>query len=142
MSRRGSESDQGKSDPASLIEVFTSFSSVKRPEILAALTVKSMTVTEVAQVLGYDLPDVSKNLKALREAGLLAVERVGRQRIHRVSDHVRVRLMSPFLRVYIRTAQSERLAFDVLVHPSTLRLIDAVQPPSNGHRNGDVGSRA
>jgi DNA-binding transcriptional ArsR family regulator len=60
-----------------------------RVRIIALLIDHSRDVTEISNELGVSPYNVSKHLRVLREAGLLEVERDGRQRLYALPDAIR-----------------------------------------------------
>jgi DNA-binding transcriptional ArsR family regulator len=60
-----------------------------RVRIIALLMDRSRDVTEISTELGVSPYNVSKHLRVLREAGLLEVEKDGRQRLYALPDAIR-----------------------------------------------------
>lgn len=60
-------------------ELFKVLSSSSRLRLLRALAEETSTVGRLAEVTGLSQPLVSQHLRMLRTAGLVAVERVGRE---------------------------------------------------------------
>src|SRR3990170_3696931 len=64
---------------------FNAVAEPKRRQILAAMGVKELSVTEIVNLLGWPQPMVSKHLGVLKQVGLVSERRVGRQRMYRVN---------------------------------------------------------
>ena len=62
----------------SLNQIFSALSDPTRRAILLRLTAGEATVTEVAEPFAMTLPAISKHLRVLEEAGLLARRKDGR----------------------------------------------------------------
>src|SRR4029453_15062137 len=60
-----------------------------RVRIVALLMARARDVTEISTELGVSAYNVSKHLRVLREAGLLEVEKDGRQRLYALPDATR-----------------------------------------------------
>ena len=60
-----------------------------RVRIVGLLMERSRDVTEIANELAVSPYNVSKHLRVLREAGLLEVEKDGRQRLYALPDAIR-----------------------------------------------------
>jgi DNA-binding transcriptional ArsR family regulator len=60
-----------------------------RVRIVALLMEERLDVTEIAQRVGVTSYNASKHLRVLREAGLLEVEKDGRQRLYALPDAIR-----------------------------------------------------
>jgi DNA-binding transcriptional ArsR family regulator len=71
-----------KSKPAGLDAVFSALADPTRREILARLAEADASVTELADPFDMSLQAISRHVKVLEHAGLLAREREGR--IHRI----------------------------------------------------------
>lgn len=67
-------------------ELFKALSSSSRLALLTLLASAPQTVTELASASGLSQPLVSQHLKTLRTAGLVSVERVGREARYDVAD--------------------------------------------------------
>lgn len=70
--------------PATLDRTFGALADPTRRAILARLTTGEATVGELAEPFDISLPAISKHLKVLEEAGLLASRRQGRTRLCRL----------------------------------------------------------
>jgi DNA-binding transcriptional ArsR family regulator len=72
--------------PATL-DAFNAIAEPKRRELLGALASGGgeLPVNAVVKVLGWPQPQVSKHLGVLRQVGLVAVRRQGRNRVYRVN---------------------------------------------------------
>jgi len=60
-----------------------------RVRIVGLLMDRSRDVTDISTELGVSAYNVSKHLRVLREAGLLEVEKDGRQRLYALPDAIR-----------------------------------------------------
>ena len=60
-----------------------------RVRIMGLLMERAMDVTDISTQLGVSAYNVSKHLRVLREAGLLEVEKEGRQRLYALPDAIR-----------------------------------------------------
>jgi DNA-binding transcriptional ArsR family regulator len=67
-------------------ELFKALSSSSRLALLTRLASAPQTVTELASATGLSQPLVSQHLKTLRTAGLVSVERLGREARYDVAD--------------------------------------------------------
>lgn len=75
---------RGLAEAAALFRVLGSES---RLELLQLLASDSMPVSALAMSSGMSQPLVSQHLKTLREAGIVAVVRTGREAHYRLADH-------------------------------------------------------
>jgi|SRR5579862_4708966 len=60
-----------------------------RVRIVGLLLAESLEVGEISKRLGVSQYNVSKHLRILREAGLLAVEKAGRRRLYALPEAIR-----------------------------------------------------
>lgn len=71
---------------------FAALGEPSRLQIVELLRHGACAVNDIVEALGLRQPQVSKHLRVLREAGLVDVDAVGRQRIHRLRadafDHI------------------------------------------------------
>jgi DNA-binding transcriptional ArsR family regulator len=67
-------------------ELFKALSSVSRLRLLRILAAGTSTVGQLADASGLSQPLVSQHLRTLRSAGLVSVERVGREAHYEVAD--------------------------------------------------------
>ena len=67
-------------------ELFKALSSVSRLRLLRILAADTSTVGQLADASGLSQPLVSQHLRTLRSAGLVSVERVGREAHYEVAD--------------------------------------------------------
>ncbi len=94
-------------------DVFNAIAEVRRRNILAVLARGERVVGEIVSELGIPQPSVSKHLGVLREVGLVAVARRGRERVYRVeAEGLRA--------VHEWTSEFERL-WDHQIHRITQR---------------------
>lgn len=85
--------DDGRDDVAEgyreVSALFGALAAPVRAAIVHALTAREHSVTELVERLHLSQPLVSQHLRTLREAGLVAVDRQGRNSVYRlVDDHV------------------------------------------------------
>jgi len=66
-------------------DIFTAIAEPKRRELLETLVGKEVSVTEVAELIQWNQPMVSKHLKVLKDVGLVSESKRGRSRIYRVN---------------------------------------------------------
>ena len=76
-----------RQDLAAAAELFKVLSSASRLELLAYLSDGPESVTGLTELTGMSQPLVSQHLRTLRSAGLVAVERHGRDAEYRLLDH-------------------------------------------------------
>ena len=113
----------GAGHSAANAELFAAVADTRRREILAALAAGERPVGELVEVLDVEQPVVSKHLRILRNAGLVAVRRDGRQRWYRV-DGRQLKALHDWTRQFERywddqLAGIKRLAEDANRKPST-----------------------
>jgi DNA-binding transcriptional ArsR family regulator len=70
---------------AAAFDVFSAVAEPKRREVLGTLLGGERPVNEIVDVLGWPQPQVSKHLAVLRQVGLVAVSRRGRERVYSVN---------------------------------------------------------
>lgn len=68
--------------PSATADVFRAIADPTRRAMLDRLSEADLPVMELAESFSMTLPAVSQHLKVLREAGLVAEERQGRQRVY------------------------------------------------------------
>jgi DNA-binding transcriptional ArsR family regulator len=61
---------------------FAALGEPSRLQIVELLRQRPLSVSDIVEALGIRQPQVSKHLRVLREAGIVAAEAVGRRRIH------------------------------------------------------------
>jgi DNA-binding transcriptional ArsR family regulator len=66
---------------------FNAVAEPRRRQVLAALGTREMSVNEIVAALGWPQPMVSKHLGVLKQVGLVAERRLGRQRMYQVNAH-------------------------------------------------------
>jgi DNA-binding transcriptional ArsR family regulator len=95
MRRAITRTDPHKGNDLLLFEGLDCVSALKalgeetRVRIVGLLLNEPLGVCEIARRLGSTYYNVSKHLKILREAGLLDVEKSGRERLYAVPDRIR-----------------------------------------------------
>lgn len=82
----GVDADPERVDLERAAELFKALSATSRLALLRTLGAGPMTVTRLAELSGLSQPLVSQHLRILRSAGLVAVERVGREANYSVAD--------------------------------------------------------
>lgn len=70
----------------SVSEMFGALATPVRAAIVHRLSVGEGTVTELVAALGISQPLASQHLRTLREAGLVASDRRGREMVYRLAD--------------------------------------------------------
>jgi len=75
-----------KTERAAAAELFRTLGSEPRLTLLEALIDGPLSVSALADKTGMAQPMVSQHLRLLRSVGVVNVEHVGREHIHRVSD--------------------------------------------------------
>jgi DNA-binding transcriptional ArsR family regulator len=64
---------------------FNAVAEPKRRRLLEALGGNELSVNEIAEMLGWPQPMVSKHLGVLKQVGLVSERKEGRQRLYRVN---------------------------------------------------------
>lgn len=67
-------------------EIFAALASPVRAAIIDLLSVEGHTVSAIVEALGISQPLASQHLRTLRTAGLVGVERDGRNSVYRLAD--------------------------------------------------------
>ena len=67
-------------------DFYKALGNAARLQIVHALRGQSLNVTEIAQTTGYGQSFVSRQLSNLRNAGVVELQRHGREAIYRLSD--------------------------------------------------------
>ncbi len=70
---------------ATTSDAFNAIAEPRRRDILDYLAVQERAVGEIVQALGLAQPSVSKHLRVLRDVGLVAARRDGRQMLYRTN---------------------------------------------------------
>jgi DNA-binding transcriptional ArsR family regulator len=70
---------------ATTTDAFNAVAERRRREIIDALADGEQPVNDLVRVLGVPQPQVSKHLRVLREAGVVDVRHLGRQRLYRLN---------------------------------------------------------
>lgn len=71
---------------AELLQTTDALAHPRRAQILDALTVATLTVSEIQRVTGFDQPVVSLQLAILRKLGVVSVEAIGSRRYYSISS--------------------------------------------------------
>lgn len=66
-------------------DAFNAVAEPRRREILNYLALQERPVSEIVEAMGWEQPSVSKHLRVLRDVGLVAVRRDGRQKFYRTN---------------------------------------------------------
>src|SRR5438128_1204188 len=72
---------------ATTADAFNAVAEPRRRQILDALAGGERPVNDLVRQLGLAQPQVSKHLRVLREAGVVDVRDLGRQRLYRLNGH-------------------------------------------------------
>lgn len=70
---------------ANTYDTFTAIAEPKRRELIEKLIRAELSVNQLVEITSWSQPMVSKHLSVLKEAGLVAERREGRQRFYRVN---------------------------------------------------------
>ena len=73
---------------SSLVRFFSIFSDATRLRILSALAISEMCVTDISRVLGINQTTVSHQLRFLKDAGMVKMERHGKIIFYSVENDV------------------------------------------------------
>ena len=82
---------------------WTALADPHRRTVLELLRERPRPVGELVERLGLSQPGTSKHLRVLREAGLVAVEQAGRQRLYRIDPRPIAELdawLAPYRRLW------------------------------------------
>ncbi len=69
----------------STLDPFSAIAEPRRREVLATLSRGELPVNDIVAALGWPQPQVSKHLAVLRDVGILAVRRRGRERVYSIN---------------------------------------------------------
>jgi len=69
---------------ATTSDVFNAIAEPQRRQILDLLVQGERSVNEIAELVDFKQPQVSKHLRVLREVGLVSVREAGQQRLYRL----------------------------------------------------------
>jgi DNA-binding transcriptional ArsR family regulator len=72
---------------ATTTDAFNALAERRRREIIDALADREQPVNDLVRSLEVPQPQVSKHLRVLREAGIVDVRDLGRQRLYRLNGH-------------------------------------------------------
>jgi DNA-binding transcriptional ArsR family regulator len=72
---------------ATTTDAFNALAERRRREIIDALADREQPVNDLVRSLEAPQPQVSKHLRVLREAGVVVVRHLGRQRLYRLNGH-------------------------------------------------------
>src|SRR5919109_2681662 len=70
---------------ATTSDAFNAVAEPRRRDILNYLAMQERSVSEIVDALEMEQPSVSKHLKVLKDVGLVAVRREGRQKIYKLN---------------------------------------------------------
>jgi DNA-binding transcriptional ArsR family regulator len=70
---------------SSTLDPFSAIAEPRRREVLATLAHGELPVNDIVAALGWPQPQVSKHLAVLREVGIVAVRRRGRERLYSIN---------------------------------------------------------
>lgn len=70
---------------ATTTDAFNAVAEPRRRDILNYLALQERTVSEIVDALDMEQPSVSKHLKVLKDVGLVAARREGRNMLYRVN---------------------------------------------------------
>ena len=79
---------RGERELADLEQVFRALAHASRRHVLVVLNARggSMAAGEIAERFSHSWPTTSRHLRVLREAGLVRVERRGREQVYLLDD--------------------------------------------------------
>lgn len=66
------------------MQAFAALADPTRAQIVDALAARPRSVSEIVDLFSITQPSISRHLRVLREAGLVAVDAEGRQRVYRL----------------------------------------------------------
>ena len=99
---------------ATTSDAFNAVAEPRRREILDQLAAGERSVSELVERLGLAQPQVSKHLRVLREAGVVAVREAGRQRLYSV-DARTLKPIHDWVARYERLWSERFTAFDTVL---------------------------
>jgi DNA-binding transcriptional ArsR family regulator len=76
---------QGMARATTTSDVFNAVAEPRRRDILNYLALQERAVGDIVDTLEMEQPSVSKHLRVLRDVGLVAVRRDGRQKLYRTN---------------------------------------------------------
>jgi DNA-binding transcriptional ArsR family regulator len=96
---------------ATTADAFNAIAEPRRREILDALGGRERPVGDLVAELGLTQPQVSKHLRVLREAGVVDVRELGRQRLYRI-DAAALKPIHDWVAGYARLWEERYAALD------------------------------
>jgi DNA-binding transcriptional ArsR family regulator len=102
VSRKPSPRSQPERALAEVDAVFNALAHPSRRHVLLVLHFRGgeMTAGDIASRFGCSWPTTTRHLKILQQAGLVRVEKRGRERVYRVDRELLVRVASGWLDVF------------------------------------------
>jgi DNA-binding transcriptional ArsR family regulator len=70
---------------ATTLDAFSAIAEPKRRQVMDLLAFRERPVNDIAELLGWPQPMLSKHLAVLRQVGLVSVRREGQHRMYRVN---------------------------------------------------------
>src|SRR3954468_12556677 len=113
---------------ATTADAFNAVAEPRRREILDVLAGGERTVNDLVQLLGLHQPQVSHNLRVLREVGGVDVRDAGRQRVYRLNGHA-LKPIHDWVKTYERTWSERFDQLDVV--------LDDLKEEENGDDSGE-----
>ena len=102
MSKKRSPRSQAERDLAQIDAVFSALAHPSRRHVLLVLHFRGgeMTAGDIAGRFACSWPTTTRHLKILQQAGLVRVEKRGRERVYRVDRELLMRVASGWLDVF------------------------------------------
>lgn len=119
------------------LSLLAALSRSKHIEILAVLSLGRLTVTDLAFLLGYDKPDVSRILRVLRNCGLVVEVRDKKRHYQALTGKVKAAIDENRFVLSVDPGRGEKVAVAIEIDRQTLRLLTELRrdtPAGRGHR--------
>ena len=102
MSKKSPPRSQAERDLAQIDAVFSALAHPSRRHVLLVLHFRGgeMTAGDIASRFACSWPTTTRHLKILQQAGLVRVEKRGRERVYRVDRELLTRVASGWLDVF------------------------------------------
>ena len=102
MNERPAQRSRAEQELADAEAVFTALAHASRRHILLVLRYRGgeMTAGDIAQRFACSWPTTSRHLRVLEEAGLVSVEKRGRERVYRLDQERLRRITSRWLKPF------------------------------------------